>query len=657
MGFRKVTSNLTGGVIAEALHSRVDIAKYEASCAVADNMVVSPYGGMRKRPGLNVGNGARLSTTNTRIEKFNTGVNDQYILAFSRNLLSIYQDGTTLVDTVALSNIDDDNLYEFDIAQYLDTVIIVHNDFHPIVIQKFASTDWQVVSKDWYFPLHAFDGAARPDYTWTNTGDPVEVTIKPNEIVWNVDGNDVNGADGYFYKNIRTSNATVRLDEEDYTDVSKYELVVWGEPVFSATRGYPTTLCFYQQRLWFGGAKSLETAVFGSKINGYFDFRLGLGEDDFGIFDIIETGDYNRIVNIVGGRTLQVFTSQVEFINGVSSPTPADSAWIPQTGYGSKRVTPILLDGSAFFLDQSGRSLRSFVYSYEEDSNVSPSVSLLASHLMTGAKAMDVGKGMFDDVSDFIFVVQDDGTCAVWNTNRLENISGWTRWTTNGTFLDVKVIDQKVFFLVKRAGDTYIELLDDDCYSDHAIIEYGADPVTEDVYYFSSAVTYGGVQVTYITNPDATKISALTDTFDGLAQNLEFSVSLDYNISDSVTPADGQPIQLPREAARVEVGLPYTATIETLPINISSNAGNNINKKKRFGSVHIDVVDTIGGKVKQTYIPSRQYDISKADGSPTFFTGIKEFRFLGYQKRLSLTVTQEDILPLYIRSIDMEIEY
>ena len=43
------------------------------------------------------------------------------------------------------------------------------------------------------------------------------------------------------------------------------------------------------------------------------------------------------------------------------------------------------------------------------------------------------------DVGDYVYVVNADGSCAVLNTMRNEEISGWTHWLTDGLFKDVVV--------------------------------------------------------------------------------------------------------------------------------------------------------------------------------------------------------------------------
>ena len=66
MGIQHVQSNLTGGELAPELHARIDIDKYGTSVAHAENVIIVPQGGLRRRHGLykiedgTVGEDARL---------------------------------------------------------------------------------------------------------------------------------------------------------------------------------------------------------------------------------------------------------------------------------------------------------------------------------------------------------------------------------------------------------------------------------------------------------------------------------------------------------------------------------------------------------------------------------------------------------------------
>lgn len=629
---RNIHSNMTGGEIDPRLHSRADIDKFAGSVAVAENVTISPFGGLRRRAGLKALVDGHLGSNKARLMSFVASETNKYIVILNLNKILIMKDGSKIATVQAPLLSTAEIIRDLDAVQYLDTLIIVHKDIKPFSLVRDATNDsnWSITVPNWKIPKYDFNDVVRPAPKYTNTGYPILATIKAGDIVYNLDGNDTAGADETYYKAKVDRTTEFRLDEDDFTNTANWGVVPWGEPVWSDTRGYPSVATFHGQRLWLASTNSLQQSVFGSKVNGYFDFRTGTGQDDYGIFDTLETGDYNRIVNITTGRSLQVFTESREFVNTQINITPANSAWAEQTAYGSKRIRPVNIDGSTYFIDKAGSSIRALIFNRNEDSYISPSISLLSSNIIRDVVDIGSVKGTSSDVSDFVYVVNGSGTVAVLNTNRLENISGWTHWTTEGKFADVVVLSKEVYFLVERDGEYYIEMLDDSLYSDHASIATGA--------------LTGGV-------------NTVQTNYKGAMLNKEYQVTADFNVQQArkVTGTEGNnSITINRQAERIEVGLGFTSTVTTLPEPANTNGGSMINRKKRIGRVNVDIINTAGIKIKEVDQRERKF-VVKLDSNIELATGVFEVRLMGYSKRQQVTVTQKEILPMFLRSLDIEV--
>ena len=63
---------------------------------------------------------------------------------------------------------------------------------------------------------------------------------------------------------------------------------------------------------------------------------------------------------------------------------------------------------------------------------------------------MDVSKGTANDDANYVYFVNGDGTAAVFNSLRAQEVSGWTKWTTAGDIESVAVVVDDVYFVVKR---------------------------------------------------------------------------------------------------------------------------------------------------------------------------------------------------------------
>jgi len=661
MGVEHIQSNLTGGELAPALHARIDIDKYKTSVAHAENVIIVPQGGLRRRPGLSKIEDGTVRE-DARLIPFVFNKAQQYLLVFKAGYIDILRDGAIVKADIASPYATITEVDELDIIQSADTVIITHEDYAPRkLIRGATDADWTLSEIDLEIPLFNYTDIS---YLYENTGDEQIVDIKIDDIVWNHDGNAVEGTDNNFYK-AKTDQSDIDLAIEDFTNTTNWEDLAEGkEPVWSATRGYPVACAFHMARLWFAGSTAKPTSVWGSRVNGFFDFTAeaisGSIPDDHAIFDTIESNQYNKITNVFSGRGLQVFTTGSEYFNDVDIITPANSAWKAQTGYGSKGIRPIFIDGATLFVDSSERTIREFVYNFDEDAHVSNSITLLASHLLTDIKAVSAIKGTNIDVSDFVYVVNSDGSLAVMNTLRNEGILGWTHWTTDGEFLDVCVVDKAVYFLVKREGEYFIELLNEDSYTDHNVVIPGTEPDQHNVVYGEDNVVDDGHNVVYTDFSTGSPITEIETDFDAVFDNKYFKVVADFSIQEDAKPEVTSPgdnkFTITRDAYRLEVGLNYDVKITTLPLSTELRSGATLHRRKRIVKADINVYESLGVYVRDIHASDRKFTVA-LDQAPEPFTGFKELYLLGYGRIVQLEITQENPLPMLVRAIGHEVAY
>jgi hypothetical protein len=411
------------------------------------------------------------------------------------------------------------------------------------------------------------------------------------------------------------------------TNIPTYDFGSGAVAVWSAAQGWPKSATFYQGRLWFGGSKTRPQTLWGSKTNDFYNFDDGTSLDDEGIDLTLDTDQVNAITSVYAGRHLQIFTTGGEFTIKDVPITPAKVAVRRETLFGSSAVPPKTIDGSVIFIDRTGKSVREFLFSYNEDSYTSGTVSLLASHLLNAPVDMDVSKGTATDDANYVYFVNGDGTVAVYNTLRAQEVSGWTKWTTTGDIESVAVVVDEVYFVVKRTinGSTvrYLEQLDPDSYTDA-----------------NKTVTLGSAG------------TAVT----GLAHlNGESSrVRADGEVRANATPASGA-ITLAETATIIEVGLDYTTTIKTMPINMDFDDGPTLTRKKRIVKVIPNVYQSLGVSINGDRFIDRNFGLS-LDSAPTAYTGLKEMYLLGWTDLAQVTITQTDPTPMTVLGLAIEVE-
>jgi len=632
---RVMQNSLSGGVISPVMKGRRDLESYYNSLEEAENVVLLPQGGVERRQGLfYTGVTHALTNGSGRLFVFEFSLTQRYLFLFDEDDLRIYTLAGTLLYTWTGWNATADMLREFDIIQSADTVIITHESMVPIKIVRGATdTSWTatvITFKN--IPYYDYTEANIPDYQNFGTSQTVDIT--ENDIVWNYDGNDTNGTNGHLYQATAAGAGSTDLSTEDYTVGANWTDLGERENLFDG--GYPRTCTFHQGRLWFGSIRDKPTSVIGSVVNDYFNFDLGYGDvqADSGIFDTIDTDQFNAIQNIISGRNLVVMTSSAEYINTADVITPTSSAWYRQTGYGSKRLKPVVLDGSIFFTDRYGKTLRNFVYTDSESAYTSLPVSIRAEHLLTDITDIGVLKGTTESSNTLVYIINGDGSLAVLNIFPGNNTYGFTKWTTpNGTFKAVEVTYDSTFFLVERDGVEYLEVISNsyDGYMDHRF-EYNP----------GTAINRIEVDSVLYNNDTTVQLAGITQE---IPATVTFESGTYYAYADS---SDG---------TYISAGLNYDVTVKTLPISISSQAEGNIaHLPKRITRVFVDLYNTKEVYVNNFLVTSRTFSAT-LDSEFPLITGQEEVRLLGYNNTGQITITQSTPSPMTLLALDLEVSF
>tara|TARA_Y100000310_G_scaffold340742_1_gene437583 strand:+ start:693 stop:2369 length:1677 start_codon:yes stop_codon:yes gene_type:complete len=411
------------------------------------------------------------------------------------------------------------------------------------------------------------------------------------------------------------------------SNIPQFDFGSGDEDVWSATRGWPKTVAFFEQRLWFGGSQSRPQTLWASQIADFYNFDVDTGEDDDAIDVTLDTNQINGIVALMPSRHLQIFTIGGEFYIASSPITPTNIAVKNQTKFGSASVPPINIDGATLFLDYGQSSVREFVYSWEEEAYTSNSATLLASHLISTPVDMGARRGTSTEDANYVYVVNTDGTMAVFNTLRAQQVAGWTKWETSGTIEAITVEGSTVWFAVKRTINAttvyYLEKADSDTYTD--------------------------------ANKSQTQSSSTTVSNLAHLNGQSCRVRADGAIMADATPSSGS-ITLARAGVAVEVGLDYDVTIKTMPITSMFGDGSILTNYKRVIRVVADMYESLGVYVNGTLLPDRQLGEDVLDTTPASFTGIKELYLTGWTRLAQVEITQTDPQPFTLLGLVVEVE-
>ena len=229
---------------------------------------------------------------------------------------------------------------------------------------------------------------------------------------------------------------------------------VWDEQVFSAVNGFPRTVTFHEQRLFFGGVTALPDGIQASKVADFFNFDVGTAEDADSVQIQIASDQVNEIRHLTSSKTLEIFTSTGEFFlkPQVSKPiTPTDIQIIRQSSLGIQvKAMPKRFDGATIFIQNNGKTVREFFFNSGAEEFTSNSISLLSSHLIDTPTDSATITSIGERTEQFFFLVNSDGTIGVFTSQRAEKIAGWVLWSTDGTYESVACTTGNIYAVVKR---------------------------------------------------------------------------------------------------------------------------------------------------------------------------------------------------------------
>ncbi len=494
----------------------------------------------------------------------------------------------------------------------------------------------------------------------------------------------------------------------------------WAEQAISTKQGFPQAVTFHSNRLWLGGLKSRPAGILGSRISEYFNFSTGSGEADEAIDLDIAGSEVNEVRHLLSGKDLQVFTDGGEYYiprANDNTITPGNVSVLRQTPYGISRTAPVMFDQAAGFIQKNGKAVREFIYSDIEDGYKSTSVSILAQHLIDNPKQVAIIKGNFTRPEQYAFFLNNGttlpGTMAIFHSVRDEKIAGWSLWTTKENDLYQSVITLNEFLVcsVKRQlnGSTVYTLEkfgDDDSITldmqttstvsqrgtplvqggsqSGAVVKidgFTSDPKINETFTIAGNATEYTIQAvtnnsggSYDLNLDknlaatpandaaVTIVKGLLHSVNGIYTNESIN-AVEGNSSlgaFTVTAADTITLNSPR-ATGVKIGFNYTPIIETMPIDKELPEGPLTGLPRRISRAIIDINSALDLTVKAADTTSKSLVVQQVNftgGSDlTPVTAKKEFFFLGYSQSPTVTLSQDDPLPIKILGMSVEVVF
>lgn len=661
----RIQTNFTAGEFDPLLRARVDLDQYRAAAKTLTNVICLPQGAVERRPGLQYIDTIPAATNpqdGVRLQSFEFSTEQQYVFLFVSNRLYIYKLGELVTNINGTGNdyldlsstgIASSNLSELYFLQSADVLIILQQDIEPVQITRGAShSSWTVSNISFeYIPKYAFTittaagstFASHTHLTPSGIEDTIRLTNKPtNGIFSDPESTYVNqyiNVEPYgrirIVKKISDDElegfVEIPLASTEDIPVADWEFESGYEDVWSSSRGWPRSGTFHEGRLFFGGSKSRPSTVWGSVVSDFFNFNPGQQLPDEAVEATLDTDEVNAINSIVSNRDLLVFTSGGEFFVPQGSLDPIEPTNIifkVTTRTGSKALKPISTENATYFIQKQGNQLIEYVFQDTDVNYRSQNFSLFSSHLVDNPVDITHVNPTSTSRPHTIILVNQDGTIAAYPFIRYQQVISPSLWTTEGLFKTACTDFDEIYVVVKRTingSDVYhLEKFDFDFTTDAATQFFGA------------------------TLPGTTSVTGLNylegETVDVVRDDLALQQK---TVSSGGITIDVAPTEY------VEVGIPYTPIIETLPVETRLPNGNVQGFLKRITEVNLILNSTQSIKVDTEEVSFRNLEDLNLGTGIEFYTGIKTVQPLnGFTEESTLTITQTK--PLFFTLLGIE---
>jgi hypothetical protein len=418
--------------------------------------------------------------------------------------------------------------------------------------------------------------------------------------------------------------------KEELTSVVASPASAWTleASVWNATSGYPGTGALYEQRLVVAGSVLYPQTVWGSRSGLFYDFTIGVNDDDAFSFTLPSTGQINPIQRMASADALMPFTYGGEYTmkGGNDDPlTPTKVKAKAPCVYGCNSVKPLRIGDEVLFVQRAGRKIRSMAYRIESDTYKAPDLTVLAEHItISGITDMAYQQ----EPRSMLWCVRADGKLATMTIDRDEGVTAWTPQSTDGFYESVASIPNatgdEVWAIVRRTvgGATvrYVERFDTSYYLDCAIS--GTDGVGKAIW-------------TGIGHLEGKTVAVRADDV--------------YMGTFVVT---GGAITLPRNAFAVQIGLPFSNSVTLLRPEIQAGDGTAQGNAQRVHEVSLLLMETIGAKINGDEIAFRAFGPDLLDIAPEIFSGFKRAGLTEWSRGdTAITITQDEPYPFHLLAV------
>ena len=675
---RTLQMSFNGGELTPEFFGQIGDAKYRSGLAKCRNFITLPHGPAQNRAGFAFVREVKTSAKKTRLIPFSFNTTQTMVLEVGDQYVRFHTNGGTVMSGGSPYEITtpylEADLFDLHYVQSADVLTIVHPNYAPRELRRLGPTSWTLTTISFTSALSAPGSVTATaaggsgtmttyNYKVTAVGadgldeslassnascsNNLLTTGATNTIGWaTVSGavryNIYKQSNGALYGYIGQSDGTTFVDDNITADISKTPPLQY-DP-FTGSGNYPGSVSYFEQRRCFAGTTNKPQNIWMTRSGTESSLSYSLPtRDDDSINFRVAAREANTIRHIVPLASLVLLTSAAEWrVTSVNSDaiTPSTVSVKPQSYIGANNVQPEIINNQMIYAAARGGHMRELAYSWQASGFVTGDLSLRAPHLFDGLEIKDMAYSKAP--TPIVWAVSSNGKLLGLTYVPEQQVGAWHQHDTDGLFESVTTVtegnDDVLYVVVKRtingASKRYVERMGSRLFTDPA-----------DAFFVDCGATYSGTATSTITGL-------------GYLEGKTVSILADGAVHPQRVVTSGS-ITLDQAATKVQVGLPITADLQTLPWSAQIDAGYGQGRMKNVNRVWLRVNKSSGifvGPDTNHLVEAKQRSTEPYGAPPALKS--EEIRIditPTWADSGQVFVRQKDPLPLTIVSMTLEV--
>lgn len=674
---RTLQRSFAGGEVSPEMFGRIDDAKYLSGLGTCRNYIVKPQGPVENRAGFQFVREVKDSTKMTRLIPFTYSTTQTMVIEISPGYFRFHTDGGTVLSAGVPYEIANPyaeaDLFDIHYVQSADVLTLVHPNYAPRELRRLGATNWQLSTILFTEPIAPPDPPTVTATGFTDSKYAYEYTVTSiaadgisesgrsgsnavnsnlleigctNKIEWDA----VPGASRYnvyklsggLYGYIGQTDELQLFDDNIAADLSKTPPVY--ESLFNSAGNYPAAVSYFEQRRCFAGTINQPQNIWmtrsGTEQN--MSYSLPIRDDDRIAFRVAAR-EANTIRHIVPLTQLLLLTAAAEWrVTSVNSDaiTPGTISVRPQSYVGASDVQPVIINNTLIYGAARGGHVRECAYNWQANGFVTGDLSLRCAHLFDTYDIVDMAYSKAPQ--PLVWFVSTSGKLLGLTYVPEQQVGAWHHHDTDGVFESCAVVaeggEDVLYCVVRRTinGQTkrYVERMASRQFVDPA-----------DAFFVDCGLTYSGAPATAISGLSHLEGKTVSILADGAVHSQRVVV--------------GGSIILDQAASKVQIGLPITADLQTLPLAAQIDNAFGQGRQKNVNRVWLRVYRSSGIFVgpDAAQLTEAKQRTTEPYGSPPVLKS-EEIQIVitpSWADNGQVYVRQSDPLPLTVVSLTLEV--